>query len=417
MTWLCEVAGVAKGLLVIYESGFQAYREYILETLAKRYKIWLFSSRTPSWELPYLFGYSKIDTYRVPAAIAEARRLAGIHQVDGILCYDELHIVVAASVAEDLGLPGPSRAAVTACRDKHLGRRLLERASVPQPRSHCVRDVTDAARAAEHLGYPVIVKPRNLAGSVGVSLVHDRAGLQEAAALVLASGFPGVQPHGRNILVEEFVSGPEISIDCLVWEGEAMPVFVAHKSQELAPTFEETGHLISGGDPLLTDESLRDVLLRIHKAIGFSSGTSHVELRQTPAGPKVIEVNGRFGGDLIPYLGWLASGIDLPAAAAELVCGRPAVPVATRNCSAAIRWLYPPHDMVFTGAETVPAAFPPGLFELRVLAQPGQKLALPPRQNVFGRVALVIAIGQTREDCHQTLSRAPESLVVQGKSI
>ncbi|MFY1669648.1 ATP-grasp domain-containing protein [Plantactinospora sp. WMMB334] len=399
------------GILLVVESGFQDHREYVLRALSGRHRLWLLAGRQPTWELPYLTGYTVVETMSVTALTAAVRGLR--NPVAGVLCYDELRVVPAAELARALGLPGPSPEAARACRDKAICRRLLDRAGVPQPRSVPVTDLPGAARAAERIGYPVVVKPRDMAGSVGVCLVEDPVQLAEAVRHARAVVFAGVPRHA-GFLVEEYLVGPEVSVDTVVRDGRTVPVVVAHKSQDLKPTFEETGHLVRAGDDLLADAALTGILAAAHRAIGWTHGITHTEIRLTPSGPRIVEINGRFGGDLIPYLGQLATGVDLLEAAAALALGGTPALTPGRTCAAGIRWLYPAHDMRVTDIHVDWSAMPPGLWELKLLATPGQRLRLPPRQHVLDRLGLAVAVGDTAESCRRTLDLVPRAVRVTG---
>jgi len=80
--------------------------------------------------------------------------------------------------------------------------------------------------------------------------------------------------------------------------------------------------------------------------ITLDNGTTHVEIRLARRGQRVVEINGRLGGDLIPYLGMLATGIDLPWCAASVAFGERTDVMPTRDLHAELRFLYPPHDGV-----------------------------------------------------------------------
>ena len=153
-------------------------------------------------------------------------------------------------------------------------------------------------------------------GIVRVARAARRRG--SATLRVQASDIPGIS---QAILVEEYVTGPEISVDSVVQGGRVTPVFVARKEIGFEPYFEETGHTVSAADPLLSDPRLRRVLEDVHAALGYADGCTHAELRLCAGGPTLIEVNARLGGDLIPYLGMRASGIDPGLAAAAVACG------------------------------------------------------------------------------------------------
>ena len=147
------------------------------------------------------------------------------------------------------------------------------------------------------------------------------------------------------VLVEEYADGPEISVDCAVYHGEVLPICLAHKEIGYPPYFEEVGHLVDGADPQLADPAFRQLLEQAHQALGFTDGITHTEFRLTPSGPKLIEVNARLGGDLIPYLGLRATGIDPGLAAAAVACGRRPEVIPDRKRFGAVRFCYVPYEM------------------------------------------------------------------------
>jgi len=171
-------------------------------------------------------------------------------------------------------------------------------------------DPAQARAAAERIGYPVVVKPRALGASIGVVMARDAAEFDAAspsrrrpARSIRASTAP-------KVIVEGYAGGPEVSVDGAVHKGEYLPMFLARKESGEHPYFEEVGHVVDAADPLLADEELVGTLALAHRALGIEDGITHSEMRLTPRGPVVIEINGRVGGDLIPLLGQLATGID-----------------------------------------------------------------------------------------------------------
>jgi biotin carboxylase len=118
-----------------------------------------------------------------------------------------------------------------------------------------------------------------------------------------------------------------------------------------------------------------------------------------------VELNGRLGGDFIPYLGQLATGVDLTAAAADLALGRVPDTRATRDECAEVRFLYPPHDGVVRSLDVSAAAGVAGVKQVVALTAPGATLLLPPR-GVVPRLAAVIVTGHTPQDCRDTLDEA-----------
>ncbi|MET0416200.1 MAG: phosphoribosylglycinamide synthetase, partial [Actinoplanes sp.] len=171
---------------------------------------------------------------------------------------------------------------------------------------------------------------------------------------------------------------------------------------------------VTAGDPLLYDERLLEVVQSAHTALGFEHGVTHTEVRLTAQGPRIVEVNGRLGGDMITYVGLLATGIDLAVAAGRLAVDEAPDLTPSRRCTAAVRFYYPPHDMVLDELSLDPGRMPAGIWEHVVLAGPGQRLLLPPRSFVDGRLSAGFAVGPDESACERSLDELGELLHVRG---
>nr|WP_239074330.1 ATP-grasp domain-containing protein [Streptomyces sp. SID10853] len=290
------------------------------------------------------------------------------------------------------------------CRDKLATRRLLGAAGVPSAAYHHVHSHAEAAEAAHALGWPVVVKPRGLAGSIGVSLVDGPEQLARAFEQARTSTFPGISALDGAI-VEEYLEGPEISVDCAVSDGEVHVVNVAHKQLGFAPYFEETGHRVAPWRDEPWADEMRSVVARAHTVLGIRTGLTHTELRLTRTGPRVVEVNGRLGGDFIPLLGTLATGVDPVTAAVDIALGRAPELTPTRDRCAEVRFLYPEHDSTVDALDLTGAAAVPGIVEAVPLVAPGSELRLPPR-GIVPRIAALIAVGDSPAECTAALDSA-----------
>lgn len=398
-------------MVLIIASGIQRWREYLLAAAARKYPIWLIDTVEPTWQIPYAVGTSVVPMRPgrldpdVDALIAVARDIAKRHPVRAAFTYDESHVVAAAHVAAALGLPGPTVEGAENCRNKQRNRIALTAAGLPQPRFSMVRDLEGARAAAELSGYPLVLKPQGMAGSIGVVRVNSEADLAANFVTAYDASFVGNSSYEGGVLVEEMVSGPEISIDGMLFDGEYEPLFLARKTVGFPPYFEETGHVVDPDDPLLRDAELRDVLVRAHRVTGVRYGITHTEVMLTARGPVIIEINGRLGGDLIPYLGQLATGLDPGTIAADIAAGVRPVLEPSEHRIVGIRFAYPPEDCR-TVAVTVPAAGSlPGLLESVAIAPPGKELRLPPR-GYMGRYAYVICTAADPPGCAAALDRA-----------
>jgi biotin carboxylase len=406
------------GHLLVITPGIRAYREYLLQSISRDFRVHLVLTAPPTWERAYLAGHTVVpDPADVDALVRVARTVGAEQPLDGVICWDETWIEQTARVAAALGLPGGDRRCVERCRDKYRTRAALDAEGVPQPRSVLVSGCEEALAVAGDIGYPVVVKPRALAGSFGVVRADSPAELREAVEFTDASGAwaPDLPTHERNILVEEFAEGPEVSVDSVVHRGTVTPVCLARKEVGFAPYFEETGHVVDPGDPLWSDGTLADVVVRTHAALDFTDGVTHTEIRLTPAGPKVIEVNARIGGGMIPLLNLMGGGPDLALAAADVACGRPPrmpAPTGHRRV-AAIRFYYPPKDdSVIAEVRFEKSGLPEQVVRCGPLAAPGEVKSPPPRGLMDGRVAYAIALAADADTCRAALDEAGHALRV-----
>ncbi len=404
-------------LLLLIGTGKAAFREYLLASVGSRYRVHLLCGAEPGWQRRYLDGWTVLDmddTIDATQMCAAARKLAGREPVQGVLCWDEARILQSATVAAELGLPGGDPDMVMRCRDKHLTRQALDAGGVPQPRSVLVSGLSQAAAAAAEFGYPVVLKPRAMGGSLGVVLADSPAGLAARFEFARDCEVPGSWRYDEGVLVEHYVPGPEVSVDSAVYHGEVMPMFVARKDIGYPPYFEEVGHIVDAADPLLTDPGLASVAAAAHQALGFTDGITHAEYKLTPDGPVVIEVNARLGGDLIPYLGMRGSGIDPGLAAAAVACGQRPEVTADRSAVTGVRFFYAAQDdTVIEAVRFDPAALPPETDLAVPLAGPGDVMSPPPKGTMSGRVAFATVLAGTAAACRAALDAAQAALIVE----
>jgi hypothetical protein len=400
------------GVVLVVGSGGRRYREYLLAGAARRRPLWLLDAGEATWQRPYVVGTSVVpllDRARLipdqDRLVAAALEVARDREVVGAFSYDETLVVTTAHIAETLALPGTTIRGVENCRNKFRNRQSLSGAGLRQPRYALVRSLDEARAAAEHVGYPAVLKPQGMGASIGVIRAEEPERLEAAFEVAYRASYGGNPAYEGGALVEEMLSGPEISVDGVVFEGEYQPLFLARKKVGLAPFFEEIGHVVDPGDSLLSDPELGDVLRRAHRAVGLRYGITHTEVMLTDAGPVIVEVNARLGGDLIPYLGKLATGVDPGAIAADVAAGVRPVIEPSRRRPVGIRFLYPPEDCRVVGVDVPTNGAVRGLLEASPMVEPGAELRLPPK-GYIARYAYVICTAADAGGCSAALDEA-----------
>lgn len=322
----------------------------------------------------------------------------------------DYYLPTAARIAARLGLPGPAAEAMeNACR-KDATRRILDAAGLPGPRFAVCADAVAAAEAARAIGYPLVVKPVDLCAGMLVRRVDDETEL--AAACDALAGFP-VNARGQlrtpHILLEEFLRGPEVSVETVSYAGTTHVVGVTDKSVGGAPAFIETGHMFPaalGPDDLA---AATGTALRAGAALGLDDVVAHTEIKLTPDGPRVVEVNPRPAGNRITELVRHVTGIDLAAACVDVALGRE--PDLRRRDtglrSAAIGFLVPEAAGTLASVEGAAGMRDAdGVLEVQ-MAEPGRKVGAADSNNAYlGHVMAGDAAGLGARDRVESLLAA-----------
>jgi cysteine synthase A len=301
-------------------------------------------------------------TLDIEEVAGEVERRLGGRTLRGIGCLQDVGLVAAAQLAARHELPSVSVAAAKAARNKRRQRELFAAAGLTVPRWRTVSTAGEIADAIADFG-PVVVKPAAGTASFGVRLVSS--GTEAEAGFVAASA-------AGSVLAEEFLEGPEFSVETISGHGEHRVAACTRKLSGPLPYFVEMGHTTE------VDEPTRELLARAAPtaldAIGFDHGVSHTEFRLTATGPVVIEVNGRVAGDLIPMLHQLTGAADLHAAAVAMALGDPLPVLAEPVGSAAIRYLSA--AQVRTARARLAAGLPPSVWMMSLPKDPADDSAL-----------------------------------------
>ncbi|MBC2901116.1 ATP-grasp domain-containing protein [Streptomyces cupreus] len=385
----------------------EAYRRYCLESVSAAYDVVLITSDEPSWEVPFIRDCVVVPDPTDQAALSAAgRTLADRYELAGVFTWTEWYLVPVARLARQLGLPTTAPEVMQACRNKATARSLFARHGVPSTASVSVRTRQEAQVVAERIGYPVVLKPAAHAASMGVIRV-DRPE-QVAAAYDFAARAAGLGTESTSVLVEEYLDGPEVSVECVTYRGETTVVAVTRKTVSAPPFFEELAHSVDASDPLI------DVVAPAARAtlcaLGITDGVSHVEMRLVHGRPRLIEVNGRIAGDLIGYLVRLATGIDLPRVAADIACDRTPDLTPTQRSAAAIHLIYPETSGTLT-ALRFDGPRQPWLEQISFQRSVGDRLLLPPEGDMFSaRIGFLITTGACAEDARHRGQEALRAL-------
>jgi biotin carboxylase len=241
---------------------------------------------------------------------------------DGVTSYFDTDLHLQAWLAEALDLPSVSVRSAALLTDKLLQREALDAAGVPVPRFCEVGASTaddEAARLADALDFPLLLKPRDGTACRDISPVEDAAAL---------AGLLGSLPHPSRMILEERMGdlpateapyADRLSIDSIVSRGVISHLGVTGLF-EMIPPFRSSGGFFPAAVASAEADALFEIATASLKALGADAGCYRTEIKLTPDGLRIIEVNGRPTG-LTPATVKLAAGLPLLELTMRLALG------------------------------------------------------------------------------------------------
>ncbi|UGQ13339.1 ATP-grasp domain-containing protein [Yinghuangia sp. ASG 101] len=286
----------------------------------------------------------EITDLSTPAILAAVREVHGREPVDIIVPGIEYVVHAVATVAAELGLPGLDPADAEAVRDKGVMRERLHRAGVRSPRSVTVADPDDAVAAATDIGFPCVVKPADMLGTVGVRRVDNAADVTDAYREIVGHRVPlGRMLPGGTVIVERYLAGPEFSAEGVVYGGRAEILAITEKFLGPEPHFQQVSHLVRPAGMVPGHEAVRAYVQEVVTALRIGDGAIHAEYRVTGDGPVLVEIGVRLPGDRIAEMVEMVTGVCQAQAVLAAAAGRPApAPRPVRAAVAGIHYVTNP---------------------------------------------------------------------------
>lgn len=221
-------------------------------------------------------------------------------------------LVMMARIAEKYGFPFYSVETAQWSTDKFQMKHRFELGDVPHAQGRPISKVEEA----EGLMFPVIVKPRDNSGSRGVKLCRNVEELKASIEEALENS------KLDTVLVEEFIEGPEYSIEGLHHDGKNEVIQFTEKKTTEFPYNVELGHIQPANISEGNQQKIREIVSKIGKAMNYVNCPSHTELKINERGIFVIETSPRLGGDYITStLTPLSTGVNLEDELLEIALG------------------------------------------------------------------------------------------------
>jgi biotin carboxylase len=255
-----------------------------------------------------------------PISILEKEEITDICRtldIDAVVSIaSDLAVVTVNFIANELGLIGNPISSSLRSTHKHEMKNYLSEFNLPVAKFALCKN-SDDLNEIENFNYPIIVKPVDRSGSLGVSKIESKNELLEAFEAAFSNSI------AKEVIVEEFISGTEVSIEGISQNGVHTILAITDKVTTNAPHFVELEHhQPSSLDTIIQDE-IRTLIPKALDVLQIENGASHSELIITANNKIYInEIGARMGGDFIGSdLVELSTGFDYLKAVLDVSLG------------------------------------------------------------------------------------------------
>lgn len=251
----------------------------------------------------------------------EMLEIAQKEKIDGVIhpC-SEVAMNVMGRINDELHLSGVSRKQAVVATNKHLIREAFKQGGAPSPISILAKSAEDAWEQFRNFDCDGILKPSRNSGSRGISKVFKSVTSKDDFIRNYEIALEESRDH--SVLIEQFIEGPEFSVEVIVWNGNINVLTVTDKKTTEAPHFVELGHNQPSCFPEDTVAIIKDAAVKGVKTLGVDKCACHAEVKVMNGKAYLMEVGARMGGDFIStVLTRLSTGIDMVAAAIDCALG------------------------------------------------------------------------------------------------
>ena len=353
--------------------------------------------------IPYADEFFYVSTIDAEGIYQAAKEFVA----DGIvtLCTD-MPMRAIAYACEQLGLKGLDIDSAVRATDKGVMIDAFAKNGVEHPVYQVLPSGNFEKFDQNAFSFPLITKPTDNSGSRGIMKVNSLDELENALAYSSNDGRSG------DVIVQEFMQGPEVSVELMVIDGVPNVLQVTDKLTTGAPHFVEIGH----SQPSKISENdlvkIRDLAKRAAMAVGIVDGAGHAEIILTKDGPKVVEIGARMGGGCITtHLVPLSTGIDMTKATIQVALGEKPNIDSTCKFGSAIRFIIPPKGKIISISGKEYAETIPGIKLVDIQCEVGQILG--ELENGTKRIGYVIAQGETVEEAVTICEKAQAQIIIE----
>lgn len=318
-------------------------------------------------------GLKYADKAIVPGGLVNEERMLAIakeEQISGVIhpC-SEVAMTVMGRINDELHLHGISRETAIRATNKHKMREAFVKYGAPSPKSFCTDKVEDGYTLFRSIGGKAILKPSRNSGSRGIA---------EIAPDLLYDAFVPLfersksESRDASVMIEQFVEGPEFSVEIIVWDGKVNVLQVTDKKTTGSPYFVELGHSQPSLFPSDVVAKVGDAAVKGVEALMLNDCAAHAEVKFQDGLPYIMEIGARLGGDFISTeLTHLSTGIDMVAAAIDVALGVKPNLTSMSDCQGVAIRYFTPTPGVVRAIEGAQKLWRPGVYDAEIYVKTG----------------------------------------------
>ena len=234
------------------------------------------------------------NIYDPDEVVAALTRYPGRDAINAVITIAADNPMSVARAADLLGLNAVSRETANLSSNKLLQKKVLAREGIPVPWYTPIESVEQLARVVGRRPGRYVLKPIGSRGARGV--IRLSSGDEVASAFEVASE----HALGSQLILEEWLDGPQLSTESIVREGKSYLCGIADRNyerlDELYPYIVEDGGETPSRHSPDIDMEVNDLITKVARALKLESGSIKGDLVLTQGGPHVIEVAVRLSG-------------------------------------------------------------------------------------------------------------------------
>lgn len=256
--------------------------------------------------------YVNCSTADREGVLQAAKRL----HIDGICTFSsDVAIPTVGYVCDNLGLPGVPCHVAETMSNKHLFRAFIRKHNLASPHFVVGKNFEEVNAGMKDLHFPVVFKPVDSSGSRGVTKLEEIHSNSAYLAFERAKGFS----RSQMVCVEEFLEGIEVGGDGIIMDGHFAFIAITQKHLD---GFLVTGHSLPTNISMKDQQRVIMALEQCCHALGYFDGPLNFDVMVSADQVTIIEISARNGGNGIPSIIEVATGVDVELASLKYALGK-----------------------------------------------------------------------------------------------